>query len=77
MNSPEFHRRRQKAVVIVAMMLFQLLLFFIQIWLFVMILENSLGGRTFMAVPAAIASLVIFGLNIWMLKGINLLSKSS
>lgn len=77
MNTPEFYRRRQKAVVIVGLMLFQLLLFFLQIWLFVMLLENMLGGHSHMAIPAAVASLVVMAVNIWMLRGINLLSNSS
>ena len=71
MNTPEFHRRRQRATVIVAMLLFELLLFFLQIWLFVMVLENMLAGRTGMAVPAAAASIVILGVNVWMLRGVQ------
>lgn len=75
MNTSEYHRRRQKGVVIVGMMLFQLLLFFIQIWLFVMLLESMLGGHVSMAIPVAGASIVIFAANVWMLKGVNLLSR--
>lgn len=75
MNTPEFHRRRQKAVVIVGMLLFQLLLFFLQIWLFVMVIENLLAGERAMAIPAAAASLAVFGINVWMLRGVTLLSK--
>jgi len=77
MNTPEYHRRRQKAVVFVGMMLFQLLLFFTQIWLFVMVLENLLAGKTAMALPAAGLSLLVLGINLWMLKGISELSRSS
>ena len=73
MNTPEYHRRRQKAVVFVGMMLFQLLLFFTQIWLFVMVLENLLAG---MALPAAGLSLLVLAINLWMLKGISDLSRS-
>lgn len=75
MNTPEFHRRRQKAVVFLGLMLFALILFFIQIWLFVMLLENLLAGRTSMAIPAAIASLVLFATNVWMLRGVQRLMK--
>lgn len=71
MNTPEFHRRRQRATVIVAMLLFELLLFFLQIWLFVMVLENMLAGRVEMAIPAAVASIVILAINVWMLKGVQ------
>lgn len=76
MNTPEYHRRRQKAVVFVGMMLFQLLLFFTQIWLFVMVLENLLAGRSGMALPAAVLSLLVLGINVWMLKGVVDLSRS-
>ncbi len=76
MNTPEYHRRRQKAIVFVGMMLFQLLLFFTQIWLFVMVLENLLAGRTGMALPAAGLSLLVLAINLWMLKGISDLSRS-
>ena len=77
MNSPQFYRRRQKAVVIVGLMLFQLLLFFLQIWLFVALLEHAIAGNATMAVPAAIASLVVLGINVWMLRGVSLLSRTS
>lgn len=76
MNTPEYHRRRQKAVVFVGMMLFQLLLFFTQIWLFVMVLENLLAGRTGMALPAAGLSLLVLAINVWMLRGIVELNKN-
>lgn len=75
MNAPEFHRRRQKAVVIVGMLLFQLLLFFLQIWLFVMLLENLLAGQRAMAIPAAAASVAVFAINVWMLRGVTILTK--
>jgi uncharacterized membrane protein len=58
------------------MLLFQLLLFFIQIWLFVMVLESLLDGHAPMAIPVAIASLIILAVNIWMLRGVNQLSNS-
>ncbi|MCE9559445.1 MAG: hypothetical protein K8R88_10880 [Armatimonadetes bacterium] len=75
MKTPDYHRRQQKSVVFVALMLFELLLFFIQIWLFVMVLENTLGGKTAMAIPAALASLGILGINIWMLRGVEHLKR--
>lgn len=77
MISPEHYRRRQKAVVIVGLMLFQFVLIFMQIWLFVTLLEHSLAGHTDMAIPSAIASMVVLGINIWMLRGITLLSRAS
>lgn len=76
MSNTSFLRRRQKAVVFVGLLLFELLLIFIQIWLFVMVLENILGGRTAMAIPAAIASLVILAVIIWMMRGVMFLDRS-
>ena len=76
MNNTPYLRRRQKAVVFVGLLIFELLFIFIQIWLFVMVLENILGGRTAMAIPAAVASLVILAVNIWMLRGVMFLAGS-
>lgn len=66
----EQERRRQKATVYVALLLFELLLLFLQIWLFVMVLEHLMAGNYEPAVPAAGASLCILGINIWMLRGV-------
>jgi hypothetical protein len=49
----------------------------LQLWLFVAVLENILAGHTGMAVPAAIASVVILGINIWMLAGIYRIDRST
>ena len=70
LNTPQFHRRRQKAVVFVGLMLFGLIFFLIQIWLFVAVLENVLAGHVALAVPAAVASIVVFLANVWMLRGL-------
>lgn len=77
MKSTPYLRRRQKAVVFVGLLLLELLLIFIQIWLFVMVLDNTLAGKSAMVIPAAAASLTILGLNIWMLRGVLLLDRSS
>lgn len=69
-------RRRQKSVVFASLLLFILVLILIQLWLFVSVLENLIGGDEQMAVPAAIASLVILGVNWWMLRGILYMEKS-
>lgn len=58
-----------------ALLLFNLLLVLLQLWLFVGVLESLQGGRTAMAIPAAILSLFILGVNVWMLNGINRLTK--
>lgn len=75
MNDPASMRRQQKSVVFVALLLFSLVLLLIQLWLFVSALEEFQVGRVQMAVPAAIASAVILAVNLWMLRGVYVLSK--
>ncbi|MBS1720355.1 MAG: hypothetical protein JST35_07915 [Armatimonadetes bacterium] len=75
MNTPQFHRRRQKAVVFVGFLLFALILFLIQLWLFVMVLENILAGKTVMVIQASAFSFLLLGINIWMLAGVKRLMK--
>ena len=70
-------RRRQKSSVFVALLLFNLVFVLIQLWLFVSVLEDLLGGQARMAIPAAIISIVILGANIWMLRGIDKMDSSS
>lgn len=77
MRIPDSLRRQQKSSVFVALLLFSLVLVLIQLWLFVSVLENMLAGDLKMAIPAAIASVVILGINVWMLKGIGHIEKSS
>lgn len=67
----ELKRRRQKSVVFAGLLFFQIVLFLIQLWLFVMVLENLLAGEIHMVEEATIASLGMLALNIWMLLGIN------
>lgn len=71
MSSPERLRRRQKSVIFVAFLLIALVLFLIQLWLFVMVLEHMLAGHAGMALPAASVSIVLLLVNLWMLKGVN------
>lgn len=71
----EQERRRQRAVVFVALLFFQLLLVFLQIWLFVMVLEHLMAGNKEPAVPAAVASLGVLGINLWMLRGVVRLTR--
>ena len=75
MSAIEYRRRRQKSVVFGGLLLFGLVLFMLQIWLFVAVLENLIAGRTEVAIPAALASAGILFANIWMLRGIDLLTK--
>lgn len=76
MKTSEELRHRQKSSVFVALLLFNLVLVLIQLWLFVSVLENMLAGDLKMAIPAAIASVVILGINVWMLRGIGYMEKS-
>ena len=73
--SPAGHRRRQRSGVFVALLLFILVLVLLQLWLFVGVLESIQDGRTTMAIPAAILSLVILGVNVWMLDGVVQLTR--
>lgn len=74
--SPASHRRRQRSGVFAALLLFNLVLVLLQLWLFVGVLESLQDGRVTMAIPAAILSLVILAVNVWMLDGIVRLTKS-
>jgi len=74
-RGPEYERRRQKSVVFVGLLLFGLILFLIQLWLFVMVLENILAGNTSMVYQASAASIVLLGVNMWMFAGVNRISR--
>ena len=71
MKSPLRFRRQQRSAVFTGLLLFCFVLIILQLWLFVSALENLIDGKTAMAIPAAIASLVCLFVNIWMLVGIN------
>ena len=73
--SPEGHRRRQRSGIFAALLLFNLVLVLLQLWLFVGVLESIQDGRTTMAIPAAILSVIILAVNVWMLDGILQLTK--
>ena len=77
MIDPKHLRRRQKSSVFVSLLLFNLVLVLIQLWLFVSVLENLLAGQLQMALPAALASVVILFVNVWMLFGISKMEKES
>ena len=77
MRTPASLRRQQKSSVFVALLMFNLVLVLIQLWLFVSVLENMLAGDLKMAIPAAIASVVILIVNIWMLRGIGKMESGS
>jgi polyferredoxin len=73
--SPSAHRRRQRSGIFAALLLFNLVLVLLQLWLFAGVLESLQSGRTTMAIPAAILSVVILGVNVWMLNGVNRLTR--
>jgi len=75
MRDSNAERRRQKGVVFVGLLFFGLILFLIQLWLFVLVLENVIAGKTAMATPAAVASIVLLGANLWMLAGVTRILK--
>lgn len=67
---PNLAEKRQRSAVIVALLLFNLVLVLLQLWLFVSVLEGLLIGRVGMAIPGALASVGLFAVNLWMLRGI-------
>ncbi|HLK13458.1 MAG TPA: DUF6755 family protein [Fimbriimonadaceae bacterium] len=71
MNTPLQFRKEQRTAAFVAILLFAFLLLLIQMWLFVASLDTLLEGRTLLAIPAAVVSLVCFGINAWMLLGLR------
>ncbi len=54
--------------------MFSLLLILLQLWLFVSVLESLIHRTSGMTVPAAVASVVLFAINVWMLRGVTALS---
>lgn len=68
---PNLAQQRQRSAVFVALLLFNLVLVLLQLWLFVSVLEAVIHGRADMAIPAAVASVVLLAVNIWMLRGIS------
>lgn len=71
MNDPNSRRRHQRSVVFAGFVMFGLIILMIQLWLFVMVLERTLAGKTEMVIPAACLSLVLCAANVWMLVGIK------
>ena len=69
-------RERQKATVFAVLIFFGAMLIVLQLWLFVAVLENMLAGHTAMAIPAALASVVILLVNVWMLRGVYRLDRA-
>jgi len=68
---PDASRDRQRSSLFVALLLFNLVLILLQLWLFVSVLEGMLHGKTAMALPAALASVGLCLVNVWMLRGLS------
>ena len=75
MKNTERYRNHQRFAVFNGFLLFSLVMLILQLWLFVSTLENLIDGKPAMAIPAAIASLVCLGVNIWMLLGVKRLER--
>ncbi len=70
MNGHPSPRKTQKTIVLNTLTLFSLTLLIVQLWLFVGALEGLISGRSQMAVPAAIVSVILMLVNVWMLVGV-------
>ncbi len=70
MKTTEEARQEQRAATYVGLLLFNLLLLLIQLWLCFGVLENWIAGKPAMAIPAAVGSLICFGVNVWMYLGV-------
>jgi hypothetical protein len=60
--------RHQRTSIIYGMLSFVLILVVLQLWLLTATMNAYLGGDTSVVWPAAIASLVCFGLNLGLLR---------
>lgn len=64
-------RRRQKSAIYSGMQVFQSVLLLLQLYLFVSVLESILAGKVSTSLPAAIFSLILLVVNIWMFVGLR------
>lgn len=69
-------RRQQKSVVLAGLILFALVLFVLQLWLFVTTLEESLAGHVKLSWATALAGVVLVAVDCWMLNGIYRLDRA-
>lgn len=69
-------RNQQKSVVFAGVLLFSLLLLLVQLWLFVILLERSLGGQDSPAWPAGTCAIVLLLVQCWMLAGVQRLMRA-
>jgi hypothetical protein len=60
--------RSQRLMIANAILLFVVLLVVLQLWLFVATMNAYLGGDTAVALPAALVSIALVGLNLGLLR---------
>ncbi len=60
--------RSQKTTILSAINLIVILLVVLQLWLLTATMNASLGGDASVVWPAALASLVCFAVNLWLLR---------
>ena len=68
MNQRPRFIRAQRMTIVNAMLSLVVLIVVLQLWLLTATMNAYLGGDQVVAVPAAIASLVCFGLNVGLLR---------
>ena len=66
MNLPSF-ARSQRSTIVTGILCFVLVLVILQLWLLTATMESFLEGSEGIVVPAALASIVCFGLNFGLL----------
>lgn len=60
--------RQQKATIVFGILCFVLIIVVLQLWLLTATMNAFLGGRDSVVVPAAVASVVCFALNVGLLS---------
>jgi uncharacterized membrane-anchored protein len=60
--------RSQRMTIINGALVFAIIIVVVQLWLLTATMNAYLGGDMAIALPAAIASVVCLGLNIWLLR---------
>lgn len=68
MNQRPRFIRAQRMTIVNAMLALVVLIVVLQLWLLTATMNAYLGGDRVVAVPAAVASLVCFGLNVGLLR---------
>ena len=75
MTSKQTFTRAQRTPIVQGMLAFVLILVILQLWLLTATMNAYLGGDDGVVVPAAIASLACFGLNVGLLRYLRRLDR--